>query len=110
MTLIAVGWVMILGPSRVRTALPWDASEILEFHQENGFLPDYVYLLRARIRAEDFEPLATRLGLDQRFSNAPIAMISWPDDCKEEWWNPPKQLDNARYRYNDGEEVFVVAA
>ena len=40
-----LAWVF--GPSRLRTSLPWNATEVNEYYWDEGFLPDFVRVLRA---------------------------------------------------------------
>ncbi len=99
----------ILGPSRARTALPWGATDVNEFYQDYGILPDFVRVLRARIDSDDFDGYARRLGLNRNYSTDRSPAIQWPRNCNQDWWNPPESLENARYQYSDGDEYFAVA-
>ena len=95
-----------LGPSRVRSALPWNATEIEEHY--DGLASDFIRILRARIDEDDFDSYAQRLGLTEKYAENPATNIHWPT-CDQPWWNPPDSLDNVRYEPIELDDYLVIA-
>ena len=106
-TLIGGCLAWIMGPSRARGALPWNATEINEHY--DGIASDFARLLRAKIDEDDFDSYATSLGLTEHYANSPVPNMSWPR-CSESWWNPPASMQNVRYEPIEREDYSVMAA
>ena len=106
-TLIGGCLAWIMGPSRARGALPWNASEINEHY--DGIASDFIRLLRAKINEDDFDAYADELGLTEYNSITPHPNLCWPG-CPEPWWDPPSSMQSVRYEPIEREDYSVMAA
>jgi hypothetical protein len=85
--------------TRSRRALPFNASDIHEYYKDFGFLPDYVYHLKAKISADQFQSYVDSLGLTPhtptRVYTDDKAWLSWSSMSSDvgAWWNPTDSLD-----------------
>jgi len=87
--------------------LPEDATGIEEFSWSDGFLPDYSYMLRARIPEPEFNAFVEKLGLtphgeDRDYSEQSI-WLSWEaaPQFEGDWWNPTSGLGGTYVREGD---------
>lgn len=92
-----------------RRMLPGSATEVKEWYRTYGMLPDYSYLLKAKIPEEDIMPYIQRFGMtihtvDRVYEDAPRTP-HWQDHfgSGEEWWEPTDDL-NTTYVYQKGNE------
>ncbi|MEM8954254.1 MAG: hypothetical protein AAGD22_08900 [Verrucomicrobiota bacterium] len=106
---VAVGWWLIGGLSldsgfsdvelSWRSQLPEGATEVQEWSWADGFLPDYSYVLKAKVSEDEFFEFNRRLGIllkaSDRSSLGKENWLSWdaPPFCDEDWWNPTEKLD-----------------
>ena len=79
--------------------LPETATEVNEWAWADGFLPDYSYILKAKVTQQEFNEFNLKLGLTPhtptRIYTESDAMLSWnaPPGCDEAWWDPSPFLD-----------------
>jgi hypothetical protein len=83
-----------------RGYLPTNATEISEWSWSDGFLPDYSYVLKARVTPANFDSFCSELGLTLHTTNRHYAddptWLSWsaPPGFTSTWWNPSPTLEN----------------
>jgi len=83
-----------------RRALPWSASDVQEHCHRVGFIPDFTYALKAKIRRDDFHRYASRLGLrDKWLETEPVAFLDFDHLVGEGWWDPPSSWSKAYIDY-----------
>lgn len=82
-----------------RRMLPSSAREIRDQQWREWLLPDYQYLLKARITAAEFNDYVKQLGLTphtsaRRYSGETV-WLRWDAAPPESghWWNPTESLD-----------------
>ena len=86
--------------------LPPTAKEVQVWLQEDGLLPDYTYLLRARITKEEFEQYVAELSLTphsaERKYDDSVAWLSWSAQplrgSAPEWWIPTRAQETTFVR------------
>ena len=110
----AVGlWLYRAGQWGFRRELPWSASDVHEAVWEDGFLPDYVYCLKARITRAEFDEYARDLSLtpdlpgrvyedDENWSSLECPPGVHP------WWTPPPRRDG--WLIAQGGDTWTTAA
>ena len=100
--LIGGGWWVFSGDGKPswRRYLPRTATDIHEWAWADGFLPDYSYLLKARITDGEFQTFVTQLGLtphtaDRNYSDD-SHWLSWQraPGFNENWWDASPALDS----------------
>lgn len=90
----AWNWANTMPP---RLALPWSATDIQEDLQTAGFLPDFWYVMKARIPEGEFIPYVQRLQLKPLASAQQERKVNW--NCSQApWWNPTSSTDQTWYR------------
>lgn len=89
--------------------LPWGASEIYEWYQQETLLPDYVYFLRAKISQEEFFKYIKKLDLEKHTDSSSYpdekAGLSWAASygVDTKVWNPSESLKET-YVWQKGHE------
>jgi hypothetical protein len=95
-----------------RKKLPRSAKNIHEWSHEDGFLPDYVYFLRAEMSEEQFRLYATSLKLEpydsQKAYRGPVTTPPWTTAGPADWWNPSGALAGA-YVAQIGTDNWTIA-
>ena len=100
---ICFAWFLWYRPDqwRFRHKLPWSAQDVHEWHREDGFLPDYSYLLKAKITEAQFRRYITKFGLtshtaSRQYSESPDPWLSWEAAPSFDggWWNPSDSLED----------------
>ena len=89
----------LLTQSEYVMALPEGATDVREFHWAEGFLPDFEYLLKARIDEADFLPYVEDLGQlelhseTREYTDDPM-WLSWTTTIHfdGDWWDPSADL------------------
>lgn len=83
-----------------RGYLPADATDIREWGWADGFLPDYGYMLKARLSQTGFERFVTELRLvsidtSPKYSDDP-EWLSWSAEGRftNNWWDASDSLDS----------------
>jgi len=90
----AWNWANTMPP---RLALPWSATDIQDDLITAGFLPDFWYVMKARIPEADFAPYVERLQLKPLASARQERSVIW--NCSQApWWNPTLSMERAWYR------------
>ncbi len=88
-------------------ALPSSATDVHEWSREDGFLPDYTYLLRARITPEEFQSYVQARGLTPHTATREYEdlelWLRWKYKPELPWWNPSDSL-NTTFVANSGRE------
>jgi len=86
-------------PPSWKGRLPKDATDVREFSRADGFLPDYAYMLRARVSESGFKAFVEKLGLtphseDREYSEE-TGWLNWSAAARfeEDWWNATDTLD-----------------
>ncbi|MGC3956462.1 MAG: hypothetical protein QM813_00340 [Verrucomicrobiota bacterium] len=83
-----------------RQDLPATATDVHEWVWADGFLPDYSYLLKARISEDEFREFVTRLGLTAhtptREYSEDSVWLSWgaAPGFDGSWWDVSDSLDS----------------
>jgi hypothetical protein len=81
----------------LRRALPWSATDIHEWSREDGFLPDYTYLLKAKITPEEFRSYVHARGLTPHAASREYedqeSWLGWQGRSGLPWWTPTDSLD-----------------
>ena len=85
-----------------RVALPWSASDIEEELTEFGLLPDFHYVLKARLPEQDFAVYAKRLGLVPWQQTSETMGIDWTTSSQQPWWTPSPATERTWY-HHDGD-------
>src|SRR5882672_5623949 len=82
-----------------RQNLPTNATDVLEWSWSDGFLPDYSYVMKARVSQADFDGFRLALNLtphtaDRQYSDATL-WLSWsaPPGFKNTWWDASPSLE-----------------
>ncbi len=76
--------------------LPRYAQDVRVWKHADGFLPDYMYLLRARISQDDFARYAASLNLTphsptRKYEEGPAEQfMDW--GRRDDWWDPSPDL------------------
>lgn len=81
-----------------RRALPWSASEVKEYAWTDGFLPDFVYCLRARVTEEQFRDYVVHFELASAGSQEHFPVT----DEEVSWWKPSPGAHEV-FRLEDGD-------
>lgn len=91
--------------SRVRSwreHLSTNATDVLEWSWSDGFLPDYSYVMKARVSQADFESFCTALELtphtaDRGYTDD-VRWLSWsaPPGFTNTWWDVSLSLEGTR--------------
>lgn len=83
-----------------RHDLPATATDVHEWAWADGFLPDYSYILKAKVSEPDFNVFIRKLKLtphspDRQYSDNP-AWLSWscPPGFTNDWWDASGSLSN----------------
>jgi hypothetical protein len=81
--------------------LPRTAQEVHEWSWSDDFLPNYAYLLTARMKKEEFDAYVTGLGLtmhtpSRKYEEPPEPWLDWGTGPSERtpWWNPSPSLQS----------------
>ena len=98
----------------LRKALPRTAEDVHEWAWEDGFLPDYSYMLKARISEQEFKEYVEYFGLtphspDRQYSEDDHN-LSWRP-CglfDEDWWDVSDTLD-ANTFVSEGQTTWTYA-
>jgi hypothetical protein len=106
-----IGW-KYLNEWYFRKLLPRSASNVKEWYRTHGVLPDYAYLLKAKIPQNDFMSYIPKFEMtihtsDRVYKDAPRTP-HWPDhfESGKEWWDPMDDL-NTTYVYQKGDEWIM---
>ena len=88
-----------------KSELPSTATEIQESVWADGFLPDYSYILRARISGQEFADFCLRLKLtphsESRTYSDDKHWLSWtalPNVDGGDWWGATESLERTFVR------------
>ena len=81
--------------SYIKSILPEGLTEVKEYYRDTGLSGDYIRLLKAKASKEDYETLAQKLKLTQKYSeylktrkiNIRKRAIHNPPD----WWDEPME-------------------
>jgi hypothetical protein len=103
--LFAIGLILFLWARpdqwRFRRELPWRAQDVKEWHQSDGFLPDYSYQLKAKITEEQFHRYIAKFELTphtptRKYSDSPEAWLTWhrAPGFSGAWWDPSDSLEH----------------
>jgi hypothetical protein len=81
--------------------LPQDAADVHEWSWEDGLLPDYTYLLKARISQDEFAAYVAHFHLtphtaDRVYTDDADIWFSW--DGAADWWDPSEERDGSFVR------------
>jgi hypothetical protein len=93
----------------LRRALPSSAADVHEWGYADGFLPDFTYLLKARINPDEFQSYVKKARMtphtaDRKYDDDDT-WLNWRfrGSCHETWWDPSDSIENTFVR-NHGEE------
>ena len=82
-----------------RGHLSTNATDVLEWSWSDGFLPDYSYVMRARVSRSDFESFCTALSLtlhtpDRSYTDD-AHWLAWsaPPGFTNTWWDVSPSLE-----------------
>ena len=96
-----------------RGRLPASATDIHEWVWADGFLPDYSYLLKARITETEFQQFIAQLGLtphtpDREYSEE-SHWLSWSaaPGFHGDWWDATPTLDSTYV--SEGHDTWAFA-
>ena len=96
-----------------RRYLPATAAEVREWAWADGFLPDYGYLLKARITETEFKQFVSQLGLtphtpDRKYSEE-SHWLSWSalPGFDGDWWDVSSSLDSTYV--SEGNDTWIFA-
>lgn len=101
--LVCATWFIWQRPDlwQFRHQLPWGAQDVHEWYQEDSFLPDYSYLLKAKITEDQFRSYIGKFGLtihseNRKYSEPSDPWLNWTDwsGRKNDWWNPSSSIEN----------------
>jgi len=97
-----------------KSELPSTATEIQESGWVEGFLPDYSYILRARISDTEFADFCSRLKLtphsETRTYSDDTHWLSWtalPNVDGGDWWIPTESLERTFVRQDGSSWSFA---
>jgi hypothetical protein len=92
-------------PPSWKSELPATATEIMESGFAEGFIPDYSYILRAKISESEFTEFCSRLKLtphsETRVYPDEENWLSWsspPMVDADDWWIPTESLEKTFVR------------
>ena len=91
------------------SALPSSATDVHEWAHDDGFLPDYTHLLKARITADEFRAYVEKAGMAPHTPTRKYEddehWLNWrfTGGCHEDWWDPSDSLEGTFAR-NHGDE------
>jgi hypothetical protein len=87
--------------SYARKLLPKGVTEIKEYYRDTGFSGDFIRLLKAKSSKEDYEVLATKLKLTEKFTDyvktRKIMIRKRSIVNPPEWWDEP--MDSNDYYF-----------
>ncbi len=97
-----------------RRALPPSAQDVHEWFQEDSFLPDYTYMLKARITEQEFRNYVDRFQLTPHtparvYSQDTEPWLRWhPARSETEaWWDPGESLSETFVRQEGDTWTFA---
>ena len=94
-----------------RRELPQSAKDIREWYHEDGFLPDYVYYLRAKVTKLQFEQYVAHFGMTPHSKDRtyvePFRGPSWGKG-PEDWWNPSTATEGS-YAYQIRRDHWIIS-
>lgn len=91
--------------------LPRSAQDVWEWKHADGFLPDYMDLLKARISREDFVRYVARLNLtphspSRKYDEGPAEVfLNWGP--RDDWWDPSLGLEGTYV--DQGQDTWTFA-
>ena len=103
------GGYVLLFHTGIRRALPWNATEIVEYYEGYGILPDFLLCLKARIKEGDFPAYAQRLGLTLYDKEVDGAWEFGTNACDKPWWDPSPSMAGAYLKDRTAEEFYMMA-
>ena len=87
--------------SYIKKLLPTGVSEIKEYYQDRGLSGDFTRLLKAKATQEDYEVIAQKLGMTEKYSDyietRKINLRKPKSNSLPEWWNEP--MNNSDFYY-----------
>lgn len=85
--------------SPLRLALPRGSTEVTDLYEDDGFLPDYSYYLKAKLPSKkSFTQYCSDMNLtphtEQRIYSDDTVWLSWNGSLSEPmaWWKPSPSL------------------
>ncbi len=94
-------WILWADQWKFRRELPRGAEDVHEWIREDGFLPDYSYMLKAKLTEKQFREYVERLELTphspmRHYTQDAQPWLRWDKghDAETDWWDPSESLED----------------
>lgn len=94
--------------SSMKKLLPKSVTEVKEYYQDRGLTGDFIRLLKAKASQEDYETVAQKLNLTQKYSDyiktRQINIRKRKLSNHPQWWNEPMDSNDFYYVRDSNKE------